>query len=137
MTAKSDELVNELVSAAIAFGRGQLPDWQTRIETAKRELLAHIDEVEGLEEDSGSYDSLIPDWANEPKQRWIPVSERLPDNWKSVLTIDMSESTRGMVSAFYNPKTSLWVSHFSDDLWVTHWMPSPELPIVYGKVCEE
>ena len=73
----------------------------------------------------------------EAAQRWIPVSERLPDNWESVLTIDMSESTRGVVSAFYNPETLLWVSHFSDDLWVTHWMPSPELPIVYGKACEE
>jgi hypothetical protein len=80
-------------------------------------------------------------------QRWIPVSERLPDNWKSVLTIDISESTRGVVSAFYNPETLLWVSHFSDDLWVTHWMPLPVLPespndtqtqtIVYGKESEE
>ena len=72
-------------------------------------------------------------------QRWIPVSERLPDNWESVLTIDISKSTRDMVSAFYNPETSLWSTHFSmysdSDLWVTHWMPLPESPIVYGKVC--
>ena len=70
-------------------------------------------------------------------QRWIPVSERLPDNWKSVLTIDISKSTRDMVTAFYNPETSLWSTHFSCDLWVTHWMPLPEPPILYGKVCEE
>ena len=70
-------------------------------------------------------------------QRWIPVSERLPDNWESVLTIDISKSTRDMVTAFYNPETSLWSTHFSCDLWVTHWMPLPEPPIVYGKVCEE
>ena len=69
--------------------------------------------------------------------KWIPVSERLPDNWKSVLTIDISKSTRDMVTAFYNPETSLWSTHFSCDLWVTHWMPLPESPIVYGKVCEE
>ncbi|MFA5458310.1 MAG: DUF551 domain-containing protein [Synergistaceae bacterium] len=217
MTDKAQALIDELVAASIAFGRGVAPDWQTRIEDAKRELRAYIDEVEGLEEDSGSYDSLIPDWANEPKQRWIPVSERLPevgeavliayrigrkwyiararmnkegqfrftkntkpvthwmplpespivygkvcidqltahyaterqddkwipvserlpDNWKSVLTIDISKSTRDMVTAFYNPETSLWSSHFSCDLWVTHWMPLPEPPIVYGKVCEE
>ena len=47
MTAKSDELVNELVSAAIAFGRGQLPDWQTRIDDARVKLCEYI---EGLEE---------------------------------------------------------------------------------------
>jgi len=73
----------------------------------------------------------------EAQQRWIPVSERLPDNWESVLTIDISKSTRDMVTAFYNPETSLWSTHFSCDLWVTHWMPLPEPPIVYGKVCEE
>ena len=73
----------------------------------------------------------------EAERRWIPVSERLPDNWESVLTIDISKSTRDMVTAFYNPETSLWSTHFSCDLWVTHWMPLPESPIVYGKVCEE
>ena len=69
----------------------------------------------------------------EAAQRWIPVGERLPDNWESVLTIDISKSTRDMVTAFYNPETSLWSTHFSCDLWVTHWMPIPESPIVYGK----
>ena len=73
----------------------------------------------------------------EAERRWIPVSERLPDNWESVLTIDISKSTQDVVSAFYNPETSLWSTHFSCDLWVTHWMPLPESPIVYGKVCEE
>ena len=73
----------------------------------------------------------------EGERRWIPVSERLPDNWESVLTIDISKSTRDMVTAFYNQETSLWSTHFSCDLWVTHWMPLPESPIVYGKVCEE
>jgi hypothetical protein len=35
MTDKAQALIDELVSAAIAFGRGQLPDWQTRIEKAQ------------------------------------------------------------------------------------------------------
>ena len=75
----------------------------------------------------------------EAERRWIPVGERLPDNWESVLTIDISKSTQDMVTAFYNPETSLWSTHFSmysdSDLWVTHWMPLPESPIVYGKAC--
>ena len=69
--------------------------------------------------------------------KWIPVSESPPDNWESVLTIDISKSTRDMVTAFFNPETSRWSTHSACDLWVTHWMPSPEPPIVYGKVCEE
>ncbi len=74
----------------------------------------------------------------EEKQRWIPVSEGLPDNWKPVMTIDMSESTRVPVPAFYDPETSLWSTHLPNyDLWVTHWMPLPEPPIVCGKESEE
>ena len=46
MSAKSNEIVNELVSACIAFGRQVEPDWQTRIEMAQRELREY---VEGLE----------------------------------------------------------------------------------------
>ena len=46
MTAKSDLLIEELVSAAVAFGREKEPDWQTRIEKARSELRAYI---EGLE----------------------------------------------------------------------------------------
>ena len=69
----------------------------------------------------------------EAERRWIPVSERLPDNWKPVLTIDMSESTRVPVPAFYDPETSLWSTHLPNyDLWVTHWMPLPEPPEVQG-----
>ena len=32
MTAKSDELIAELVSACVAFGREKEPDWQAHIE---------------------------------------------------------------------------------------------------------
>ena len=48
MSAKSNEIVNELVSACIAFGRGVAPDWQTRIEKAQRELREYIAELEHI-----------------------------------------------------------------------------------------
>ena len=47
MSEKSDELVDELVSACIAFGRQVEPDWQTRIDKAQRELREYIDDLEG------------------------------------------------------------------------------------------
>ena len=50
MNAKSDELVEELVSACIAFGREKEPDWQTRIEKARVALKAHIEELEAKAE---------------------------------------------------------------------------------------
>ena len=50
MTSKSDLLIEELVSACIAFGREKEPDWQTRIETARCALKAHIEELEAKAE---------------------------------------------------------------------------------------
>lgn len=66
----------------------------------------------------------------EAAQRWIPVSERLPETYKPVLTVDMSEATQVPVPAFYNPDTECWSTHFKYDLWVTHWMPLPQPPEV-------
>ena len=46
MTDKAELLINELVAASIAFGRGVEPDWQTRIDKAQRELREYIAELE-------------------------------------------------------------------------------------------
>jgi DNA-binding transcriptional MerR regulator len=47
MSEKSELLVNELVSACIAFGREREPeDVETRIEKAQRELREYIAELE-------------------------------------------------------------------------------------------
>ena len=111
-----------------AWEHSQVADWKDENE----KLTARIAELET------EIDQLTAHDATERQDdKWIPVSERLPDNWESVLTIDISKSTQDVVSAFYNPETSLWSTPFSFDLWVTHWMPLPEPPIVYGKVCEE
>ena len=50
MTDKADLLIDELVAACIAFGRQVEPDWQTRIETAQRELREYIAELEAESE---------------------------------------------------------------------------------------
>ena len=46
MTDKAQAMMNELVDACIAFGRGVEPDWQTRIDKAQRELREYIAELE-------------------------------------------------------------------------------------------
>ena len=46
MSEKSELLINELVAACIAFGRQVEPDWQTRIDKARRELREYIAELE-------------------------------------------------------------------------------------------
>ena len=50
MSEKANLLINELVAACIAFGRQVEPDWQTRIETAQRELREYIVELEAESE---------------------------------------------------------------------------------------
>ena len=50
MTAKSDLLIEELVSACVAFGREREPNWQTRIDAALSALKAHIEELEAKAE---------------------------------------------------------------------------------------
>ena len=121
-------------SADIALA-DMLADWQADIIRRMKAEHALNKRIAELEAEN---DQLTADSTDERQDdKWIPVSERLPDNWMSVLTIDRSKSTRDMMTAFYNPETSLWSTHFSCDLWVTHWMPLPEPPIMYGKEREE
>jgi hypothetical protein len=69
----------------------------------------------------------------EAERRWIPVSERMPEDLQSVVIIT-NDSMTGIVrylELYGREGFGAW----SED--VTHWMPLPEPPIVYGKVCEE
>ena len=55
------------------------------------------------------------------KPRWIPVAERFPERFKSVLTVDK-----------YGVITFNWISgdgkNWSTGYHITHWMPLPEPP---------
>ena len=132
ISEKANDLLNKFGSAQFDFMVWNTPDNLTARDKARQEISDYIAELEGKIDQLTAHDAT-----ERQDDKWIPVSERLPDNWESVLTIDISKSTRDMVTAFYNPETSLWSTHFSCDLWVTHWLPLPEPPIVYGKVCEE
>ncbi len=121
ISEKAQAMIDELVSACIAFGRQVEPDWQTRIEKARRELRAYI---EGLE------------------PRWIPVSERLPEGYTRVLAC--SESGYMEVDyRFAEPIVDVGIAEFYSLDNVTHWLPLPPNPespndtqtqtIVYGK----
>lgn len=61
---------------------------------------------------------------------WIPVSDRLPNSFESVLVCMPGESPFPLVhEGFINDEGEWYSNHFmrdADD--VTHWMPIPEPP---------
>ena len=86
MTDKTQALIDELVSAAVAFGRGQLPDWQTRIEAAQSELREYIAELEAENErlsqllhDEMSQLEIATDLGN---KRWTALNKIYEDGEK-------------------------------------------------------
>jgi len=107
MTDKAQALIDELVSAAIAFGRGQLPDWQTRIEKAQRELREY---VEGLE----------------AERRWKDSNVELPkeDTDGNALLVICRYSGEWARAPFGIEFSDEFVRHYS------HWMPLPTPPEV-------
>ena len=95
-----------------------LEEWQTRpIEDELRKRIAEL----------------------EAAQRWIPVSERLPECEKDVLVFWGKASDGSKIDWF----GTAWRNECDDGKWCTdpivptHWMPLPEPPIVYGKEVQE
>jgi len=116
MTTKSDEFIAELVSACVAFGREQEPiGVQARIDAALCALKAHIAELEAA-------------------QRWIPVSERLPEDRVTILAaFNNREILTAKYYKYYEGFGSV-ENYWRIEGWhsgnVTHWMPLPEPPEV-------
>ena len=67
----------------------------------------------------------------EAAQRWIPVSERLPEDEKTVIVAinDVLEHTNEVARLTYLGNGNWW-SWKSERYIVTHWMPLPESPEV-------
>ena len=59
------------------------------------------------------------------EQRWIPVGERLPDLYLSVLVFSDFRPAGGS-----RMKVDCRSSHGFDEERITHWMPLPEPPDV-------
>lgn len=61
------------------------------------------------------------------EMKWIPVSERLPDNWQLVLVCNIREDWIGCWEYSCGEEWSDYYLTFSTSD-ITHWMPLPELP---------
>ena len=106
--------------------------WNTR--PIEDELRARIAELEA------ESDQLTARLCQERQDdKWIPVSERLPECEKDVLVFWGKASDGSKIDWF----GTAWRNECDDGKWCTdpivptHWMPLPEPPIVYGKEREE
>ena len=57
-------------------------------------------------------------------QKWIPVTERLPEKLQKVLTV----SDTGYIDVDCVDKFGVWIGDLVRFCKVTHWMPLPEPP---------
>ena len=101
------------------------------------ELTQAADAIEELEQTVEHYRGCSDDWYKEACDykamlpRWIPVTERLPEHWTSVI---VHRKDGGIFICEYfdtSPTDECWIDDsmnvysFYD---VTHWMPLPEPP---------
>ena len=91
-------------------------------------------------ETKAAYEFAAEEYADQFKPKWIPVSERLPDNDDEVLVI--INYTEQPIMAYF--KHEKWFGSLAtrdemkscsaddpellDSDWVTHWMPLPPKP---------
>ena len=66
--------------------------------------------------------------------RWIPVTERLPEDRSDVLVVAYWPERWGVYMGWCAPERAAWSVHIGigdrNDVAVTHWMPLPEPPEV-------
>ena len=68
------------------------------------------------------------------ERRWIPVTERLPEDRSDVLVVAYWHERWGVYMGWCAPERAAWSVHIGigdrNDVAVTHWMPLPEPPEV-------
>lgn len=75
-------------------------------------------------------------WAETPapQLRWIPVTDRLPEDRSDVLVVAYWHERWGVYMGWCAPKRAEWSVHIGigdrNDVAVTYWMPLPEPPEV-------
>ena len=66
------------------------------------------------------------------ERRWIPVTERLPEDRSDVLVVAYWHERWGAYMGWCAPERAAWSVHVGigdrSDIAVTHWMPLPEPP---------
>ena len=88
------------------------------------------DEIEKLADRCARYAEEIA--VLQEKTRWIPVTERLPEDRSNVLVAAYWYERWGVYMGWCVPERAEWSVHIGigdrNDVAVTHWLPLPEPP---------
>ena len=121
MSDKAQAMIDELVAACIEFGRQADPDRLTRLKKARQELHEYIAELEAKVDQLTAHSDI-----ERQDDKWIPVSERLPEDLQSIIVFTKDRKT--YIIRFLELYGREGFGSLSDI--VTHWMPLPKLPEV-------
>ena len=112
------DLVNALREHA---GWAQANEWETPI-TMGDDLTEAADRIEAQAKEIEKLRGQLP--------RWIPVTERLPEDRSDVLVVAYWHERWGVYMGWCAPERAAWSVHIGigdrSDIAVTHWMPLPE-----------
>ena len=100
-------------------------EWETPI-TLGDDLAEAADRIEAQAKEIETLRAQLP--------RWIPVTERLPEDRSDVLVVAYWHERWGVYMGWCAPERAAWSVHIGigdrSDIDVTHWMPLPEPPDV-------
>ena len=94
--------------------------------TPKQYIPGSIKSIETLKRKAGN-----PGQMEQEQSRWIPVTERLPQNYISVLVYIPTAEPLPMLHEAYIGDDGEWHSsgfYGIENEYVTHWMPLPQPP---------
>ena len=124
---RDQELVNALREHADWWENGDMMDPLGGLE---KDLLAAADRIANqnthiaLQREIEKLRGQLP--------RWIPVTERLPEDRSDVLVVAYWHERWGVYMGWCAPERVAWSVHIGigdrSDIAVTHWMPLPEPP---------
>ena len=104
-------------------------EWETPI-TLSDDLTAAADLIEKLTDRCARYAEEIA--VARERQRWIPVTERLPEDRSDVLVDAYWYERWGVYMGWCAPERAEWSVHAGigdrSDVSVAYWMPLPEPP---------
>lgn len=95
---------------------------------SRKALLEHKTLIPGFMGEYVHVRDILDAPAVSTEQRWIPVTERLPENFVSVLGYMPASEPFPPVRECYTVGKSFFFPALDDIQLVTHWMPLPEPP---------